>query len=540
MAIATKLEVSPASVTGMGRKLVQLGLVEQEPYRPWRLTASGRLLALEIVRHHRLLELFLARSLGMGWDRIHAEAEVLEHHISEELEELIATALGDPEFDPHGHPIPTRDGRMPTRRMRSILDVDAGDVATIVQVRGETPELLRYLDDNGLLVGTPVTVLAHEPVAGTTTVRVHGDDSLVVMGNELASRIDVDGAPNPTTERGSIEARMVAVGAATIALLVAALAAVLFVQGAPGAERRVLAADVHAAMHGTGTAEDARDAMIGDKVPAPGGPHDTDDILYPPPARPYQPNRLREFTLDIEETMLEIAPGLEFPAWTFNGSAPGPVLRVTEGDRVRITLRNNSTQPHTLHSHGIHGSDQDGVFEIVPPGESHVYEFTAGPAGVMPYHCHVMPLKKHIGKGLYGTLIIDPKVPRPKAKELTMVMNAFDTNADGENEVYAVNGKAFYYAKYPIKVRRGELVRIFLTNMTENDPLNSFHLHGNFFNYWPVTYDNPKQYTDVITQIQGDRGIVEVRFPETGQYMFHAHQTEFGDLGWMGFFEVVE
>ena len=216
------------------------------------------------------------------------------------------------------------------------------------------------------------------------------------------------------------------------------------------------------------------------------------------------------------------------------------MLRVTEGDRVRITLRNSSSQPHTLHSHGIHASDQDGVFEIVPPGGEHVYEFIAGPSCVMPYHCHVMPLKKHIGKGLYGTLIIDPRVPRPKAKELTMVMNAFDTNYDGENEVYAVNGKAFYYAKYPIRVKRGELVRIFLTNMTENDPLNSFHLHGNFFNYWPVSYDNPKQFTDVITQIQGDRGIVEVRFPAVGDYMFHAHQTEFGDLGWMGFFEVVE
>ncbi len=216
------------------------------------------------------------------------------------------------------------------------------------------------------------------------------------------------------------------------------------------------------------------------------------------------------------------------------------MLRVTEGDRVRIVLRNTSTQPHTLHSHGIHPSDQDGVFEIVPPGGEHTYEFTAGPAGVMPYHCHVMPLRKHIGKGLYGTLIIDPKEPRPKAKELTMVMNSFDTDYDGENEVYAVNGKAFYYAKYPIQVKRGELVRIFLTNMTENDPLNSFHLHGNFFDYWPVTYDNPKQYTDVITQIQGDRGIIEARFPNTGQYMFHAHQTEFGDLGWMGFFEVSE
>jgi DtxR family Mn-dependent transcriptional regulator len=190
-AIAAKLAVSPASVTGMGRKLVQLGLVEQEPYRPWRLTASGRMLALEVVRHHRLIELFLAQTLGMGWDRIHEEAEVLEHHISEELEDLISHALGDPQFDPHGHPIPDRNGLMPARRMRTLLDLDVGDSSTIAQVRGETPELLRYLDEHALLVGAAVQIVAREPVAGTTTVRVEGDRQ-VVMGTGLCSRIDVD------------------------------------------------------------------------------------------------------------------------------------------------------------------------------------------------------------------------------------------------------------------------------------------------------------------------------------------------------------
>lgn len=190
-AIAQRLDVSPASVTGMGRKLVQLGLVEQEPYQPWRLTASGRLLALEVVRHHRLLELFLARSLGMGWDRIHEEAEVLEHHISEELEELIARSLGDPQFDPHGHPIPARDGTMPARRMRCLLDVPAGYRATIAQVRGETPDLLRFLDEHGLQVGARIDVVVSERVAGTTTIRVGGDHE-VVIGNELCARIDLD------------------------------------------------------------------------------------------------------------------------------------------------------------------------------------------------------------------------------------------------------------------------------------------------------------------------------------------------------------
>lgn len=190
-AIAARLEVSAASVTGMGRKLVQLGLVEQEPYRPWRLTPSGRMLALEVVRHHRLIELFLAQTLGMGWDRIHEEAEVLEHHISEELEELIARALGDPQFDPHGHPIPDRDGTMPSRRMRPLRELQVGDASTIAQVRGETPDLLRYLDEHGLLVGARIDVVAIEVIAGTTTVCVGGEHE-VVMGVELCSRIDVD------------------------------------------------------------------------------------------------------------------------------------------------------------------------------------------------------------------------------------------------------------------------------------------------------------------------------------------------------------
>ncbi|MBC7461014.1 MAG: multicopper oxidase domain-containing protein [Thermoleophilia bacterium] len=285
--------------------------------------------------------------------------------------------------------------------------------------------------------------------------------------------------------------------------------------------------------------------MVGDAVRAPGGPHATDRLLNLPPAQPYEPGRLREFTLRVEEHDIEIADGLTFPAWTYvqpghTPSAPGPTLRVTEGDRVRITLENASTQPHSLHTHGIHPADQDGVLDMVQPGERFTYEFTAGPSGVQPYHCHAMPLLKHIGKGMYGMIIIDPKVP-PAVKadrEMSMVMNAFDTNYDGVNEVYAVNGLAFHYAKYPIRVKRGELNRIYLENMTENDPINSFHVHGNFFEYRPIGFVNPPQYTDIVSQIQGDRGIIDIRFPTAGLYMFHAHQTEFGDLGWMGFFEV--
>jgi FtsP/CotA-like multicopper oxidase with cupredoxin domain len=180
----------------------------------------------------------------------------------------------------------------------------------------------------------------------------------------------------------------------------------------------------------------------------------------------------------------------------------------------------------------------DGVFEIVPPGRSFTYEFEAHPYGMHLYHCHATPLKKHIEKGLYGALIIDPPEPRAPARELVMVMNGFDTDFDGENNFYTVNGLAFYYAKYPIRVKRGELVRIYLANLTEFDLINSLHIHANFFRYYPTGSTDQFEYTDTVMLCQGQRGILELEFPNTGRFMFHAHQSEFAELGWMGFFQV--
>jgi FtsP/CotA-like multicopper oxidase with cupredoxin domain len=120
-----------------------------------------------------------------------------------------------------------------------------------------------------------------------------------------------------------------------------------------------------------------------------------------------------------------------------------------------------------------------------------------------------------------------------------MVMNGFDTNFDQANEVYAVNSIGFHYQRHPIEVRRGELVRIYLLNILEFDQINSFHIHGNFFHYFPTgTSLEPSEYTDTVVQAQGQRGILELRFPYPGRYMFHAHKTEFAELGWLGFFEV--
>ena len=281
-------------------------------------------------------------------------------------------------------------------------------------------------------------------------------------------------------------------------------------------------------------------AMIGEEAPAVGGPNDLDALLYPPRALPSKPGRVREYSLVAVDTDLEIAPGVFFPAWTYNGTVPGPVIRATEGDTLRVRFRNEGSHPHTIHFHGIHPTNMDGVFEIVETGGSFTYEFEARPAGFHLYHCHATPLKKHIHKGLYGAFIIDPREPRPPAQELVMVMNGYDTDADGGNNFYTVNGRSFYYARYPIRVRRSELVRIYLANLTEFDLVNSFHLHADFFRYQPTGTGDNWEYTDTVMQCQGQRGVLEIQFAGTGMHMFHAHQSEFAELGWMGFFEVVD
>jgi FtsP/CotA-like multicopper oxidase with cupredoxin domain len=281
-------------------------------------------------------------------------------------------------------------------------------------------------------------------------------------------------------------------------------------------------------------------AMIGEGVPAVGGPRDLDDLLFPPAALPHQPGRVRPYTLTAVDKEIEIAPGVFFPAWTYNGTVPGPVIRATEGDLLRVQLVNNGAHPHTIHFHGIHPANMDGVFEVVGSGEEFTYEFVARPAGFHLYHCHATPLKKHIHKGLYGAFIIDPAKPREPARELVMVMNGYDTDGDGSNNFYTVNGRSFYYARYPIRVRRGELVRVYLANLTEFDLINSFHLHGDFFRHQPTGTGDHWEYTDTVMQCQGQRGVLEIRFANAGRFMFHAHQSEFAELGWMGFFQVDE
>jgi manganese oxidase len=291
-----------------------------------------------------------------------------------------------------------------------------------------------------------------------------------------------------------------------------------------------------------------------------------------------------------------------FPAWTFNGSVPGPTMRMNEGDTVYVTVTNSpkNEHRHSLHMHSIHDPSMDGTFgpsSSISPGESFTYKFTAGPVGLYPYHCHVEPIQDHIGRGLYGAMIIDPKEPRVQMTEYMMFMNSYDLDLNKEmlpsarppnaaegnqimyppvateeeedeaeneeqavesgddaesleaarpelelerdNEFYTVNGKAFEYMNDPIEIALNEPVRLYLVNMIEFDPVNSFHLHSGMFNYTAAgTEGTPPITTDIVTIGQGDRGIIEFTPEHRGLMMIHAHVNEFTQLGWMGSFNV--
>ena len=274
---------------------------------------------------------------------------------------------------------------------------------------------------------------------------------------------------------------------------------------------------------------------------------------------------LREYSIVAIDREIEIAPGIYFPAWTYNGRVPGPTMRCVEGDRIKVQFTNAGTHPHTIHFHGIHSASMDGVPGIgrgaINVGESFTYEFDAFPMGCHLYHCHAVPLKRHIHKGLYGAFIVDPDPTKYSGKEsevaksrnrqyeenkefdeMVIVMNGFDTNFDGDNEIYAANTVGFHYHKHPIKISRNQKQRIYLINMTEFDPINSFHLHANFFDYYDhgTTLTPTLRTVDTIVQCQAQRGIIEFSYAgfEPGLYMFHAHQSEFAELGWMSFFEL--
>ena len=188
-AIAAALSVTPASVTGMMKKLAEMKLVRHTPYQGVELTRSGEKIALEIVRHHRLLELFLHEALGYAWDEVHAEADALEHVISEDFEDRIAAQLGNPAIDPHGDPIPAKDGTMTNIDQRTLIDLEPGQSARITRVSDQSAEALRYAADLGLRPQTRLTLIAAEPFGGSLRIKVGKTERSV--GRELAAHIFV-------------------------------------------------------------------------------------------------------------------------------------------------------------------------------------------------------------------------------------------------------------------------------------------------------------------------------------------------------------
>jgi len=187
-ALADTLGVAPASVSGMLRRLSALGLLDHVPYHGVRLTDRGSDAALRLVRRHRILERYLADRLGYGWESVHAEADRLEHAASDELIERMALVLGDPPFDPHGAPIPTRDGTVPESRLTPLSEMPVGISSELRMVDDRDPELLKYLASLGLTVGTPFRVLDRQPFEGPITVEVPGA-SPVVLGYGLAAAL---------------------------------------------------------------------------------------------------------------------------------------------------------------------------------------------------------------------------------------------------------------------------------------------------------------------------------------------------------------
>jgi DtxR family Mn-dependent transcriptional regulator len=188
--LADRLEVTPASASGMIKKLADLGLVAHVPYRGVQLTEEGERLALEVLRHHRLLELYLATQLDVPWDRVHEEAEALEHVLSEDLEARIAAKLGNPTHDPHGDPIPSAELKIDESTTRSLSDLAPGDRGRFVRVSDSDPEMLRYLSERGVRLGDALEVLDRQPFGGPLTVRF--DDTLQVLGGALAAAMRVE------------------------------------------------------------------------------------------------------------------------------------------------------------------------------------------------------------------------------------------------------------------------------------------------------------------------------------------------------------
>jgi FtsP/CotA-like multicopper oxidase with cupredoxin domain len=244
---------------------------------------------------------------------------------------------------------------------------------------------------------------------------------------------------------------------------------------------------------------------------------------------------IRLFEVEARSITVPLTSGVLFKAWTLNGRIPGPTLRATEGERIRVVFRNADSTSHSLHFHGIHPAAMDGIDPVLR-GKTAIYEFDLPHEGLYPYHCHVPPVVRHVGKGLFGLLVVDPPTPRSPADELVLVMGGYDLNNDDRNELYAFNGIPDAYKHEPIRIKQNAPLRIYLLNMTELEGPLTFHVHANEFR---VIRPGVSETTDVITLGVAERRILELSFPYPGMYMFHPHQDQIAERGCMGHVEVV-
>jgi manganese oxidase len=252
-----------------------------------------------------------------------------------------------------------------------------------------------------------------------------------------------------------------------------------------------------------------------------------------------QGRTVRVFEITAKSVPIQLNSAISFMSWIYNDRLPGPTLRANEGDRVRILFHNADAHGHTIHLHGVHPAEMDGV-KPVRHGETFVYEFDVNQYGLYPYHCHISPVTRHLSKGLYGLLIVDPPGGRPPADELVLVMAGYDLDDDQHNNIYAFNGIPNAFRDRPIRIYQNQRIRIYLVSMIEFDSAVTFHLHANLFDVFPTGRSlQPTLNTDVITMGTAERHILEFSYPYLGKYMFHPHQDHIADLGCMGMFEVV-
>jgi nitrite reductase (NO-forming) len=315
--------------------------------------------------------------------------------------------------------------------------------------------------------------------------------------------------------------RLLGIGGAT-----GAAGTIGFLNGQQGSENN------DHAEHSTGS------AYGGNFTPPSGlGPKALDYLLIPPPPAIGKASaHAKIIDYRVIEQSLEIAEGTFVDAWTYEGHAPGPVIRVIEGQELEVRLHNTAAHPHNIHFHGRHNIASDG-WQPIAPGKTSVQKFHAMPYGLHPYHCHVPPIAEHVSRGMYGVMIVDPPVARPPAQEFVLTLGAWP----GPNgPIFTWNGIAGFFARFPIKVTAGHPVRIYLSNLVMNEPMASFHLHGEMFDIFRGGMNMiPDETSDVIMLGPTERAIIEFTLPERGRYMFHPHHIGMAERGALGWFAAV-